>query len=61
MKQYDLAASHYAQTVTLDPKHKEAHGRLTDLKKSGKLMSVGKMVKPQGAETGEKPITEVKK
>lgn len=61
MKQYDLAASHYAQTVTLDPKHKEAQGRLTDLKKSGKLMPVGEIVKPQEAETGEKPITEVKK
>ena len=61
LKQYDLAVSHYTQTVALNPEHPEAQERLTDLKQSGKLMPVGEMIKTQEGKTGKKPVLEVKK
>ena len=61
LKQYDLAASHYAQTVALDPQHQDAQERLTDLKKSEKLMPVGEMVETQEEKTDEKSVVRVRK
>ena len=61
LKQYDLAASHYAQTVALDPQHQSAQERLTDLKKSEKLMPVGELVETQEEKTDEKSVVRVRK
>lgn len=61
MKQYDLAVSHYALTVSLKPEHEEAQERLTALKNSGKLAPVGELVETQEGETGKKSMMEVKK
>jgi tetratricopeptide (TPR) repeat protein len=61
MKQYDLAASHYAQTVALDPENKDAKEHLANLKQSAKLTAIGEVVKPREGETGKNPVVEVKK
>ena len=61
LKQYDLAASHYAQAAALDPENPEARDRLTELKKSGKLLPVGEMVKSQEGKKGKKSVMKVKK
>ena len=61
MKQYDLAAAYYAETVTLDPKNNEAHERLAQLKNSGKLMPVGEVVKPGQKKKIKKSVMKVRK
>ena len=59
--QYDLAAAYYTETVALDPKHEEAQNRLTDLKKSNKLMPVGELVKPKKDKPVKKSVMKVRK
>jgi tetratricopeptide (TPR) repeat protein len=61
LQQYGLAGSHYAQTVALDPENQEAQKYLTDLKQSGKLVSVGEMVKTHEGKPAKQPVIEVKK
>ena len=61
LEQYDLAASYYAETVALDPKHEAAQERLTDLQKSEKLMPVGEVIKTPKKKTGKKSVMKVRK
>lgn len=63
LKQYDLAASHYTQTVALNPEHEDAQKRLTDLKNSDKLMPVGEVIPTPEPEkkTVKRSVMKVKK
>lgn len=61
LKQYDLAALHYAQAAALDPENPEAQERLTELKKSGKLISVGEVVDKKKGKTDKKSVMKVRK
>ena len=61
LKQYELAASHYAQTVASDPEHKEAQDHLAALKESGKLVPVVEVDMKPGVATDKQTVEEVKK
>lgn len=61
LKQFNLAASQYAETVASDPQHQEARDRLAALKQSGQLLPVGEVDRQPGAVPGQQIIEQVQK